>query len=328
MRAIKSRPEGWRTRHNRAMTWQTLTTTPNTLGESPFWHPTEQQLYWVDIAARLVCRCNVFTGAVQTWGVPSEPGCVAPVHGGGLVLALRDGIYLARDWGGSLEKLAQLDYDTAHTRANDGKCDAQGRLWVGTYYEPRDQALAALYCVDGRAAGAAAVTRVLDGAQVANGLAWSPDERLLYWADTGAGAVNVWDFNASAAMPAQSLGGRRPLTQFPPKPPLWHSDQAGYLGRPDGAAVDRAGNYWVAMYEGARILQLSATGELLADIATPAQCPTMLCFGGDDLRSLYLTTARQKRPQSELQRYPDSGCVFSMRVTEPGLPVNFFKTSR
>ena len=91
--------------------------------------------------------------------------------------------------------------------------------------------------------------------------------------------------------------------------------------------MDSAGNYWVAMYEGARVLQIAPTGEVLADIATPAQCPTMVCFGGDDLKTLYLTTARQKRPASELEIYPHSGCVFSLRVQVPGLPVNFFQSA-
>ncbi len=303
------------------MTWQTVTTEPNQLGESPFWHPLEQQLYWVDIAARLICRCNGFTGAVQTWAMPSEPGCIAPARDGGLVIALRDGIYLAPVWGGELLKVAELGYPTTTTRANDGKCDLRGRFWVGTYYEPRDLPLAALYCVDARGPGAAQVTQMVNQSQVANGLAWSPDASTLYWADTGAGLVHAWDWEANS----NALSGQRSFARFPAKPPGWHSGQGGYRGRPDGAAVDSAGNYWVAMYEGARVLQFAPNGEVLADIATPAQCPTMVCFGGADMKTLYLTTARQKRPAAELEMYPHSGCVFSLSVAVPGLPVNFFQ---
>lgn len=303
------------------MTWQTVTTEPNQLGESPFWHPLEQQLYWVDIAAKLICRSNVFMGTAQTWTLPSEPGCIAPAHGGGLAIALRDGIYLARAWGGELLKLAQLDYPAATTRANDGKCDVQGRFWVGTYYEPRDLPCAALYCIDARDRGVAHVAKMADQCQVANGLAWSPDAKTLYWADTGSGRVHAWDWDATS----NAMSRQRTFAQFSAKPEGWQSGQAGYRGRPDGAAVDSVGNYWVAMYEGARVLQFAPTGELLADIATPVQCPTMVCFGGDDLQTLYLTTARQKRPAAELKMYPQSGCVFSTRVAVPGLPVNFFQ---
>lgn len=98
----------------------------------------------------------------------------------------------------------------------------------------------------------------------------------------------------------------------------------GYGGRPDGAAVDSEGNYYVAMFEGQRVLKLSPGGEVLAEIPTPVVCPTMVCFGGDDLQTLYLTTARHGRPAAELAAMPLSGAVFSMRVTVPGLPVNFF----
>ena len=304
-----------------SMTWQPVTTEPNQLGESPFWHPQEQQLYWVDITAKLICRSNIFTGTVQTWSMPFEPGCIAPARDGGVVIALRDGIYLARVWGGALLKLAQIDYPVSTTRANDGKCDTMGRFWVGTYYEPRDLPLAALYCIDARGPGTAQATKMADQSQVANGLAWSPDAKTLYWADTGAGLVHAWDWDANS----NAMTRQRTLAQFPAKPQGWHSGQAGYLGRPDGAAADSAGNYWVAMYEGARVLQIAPNGDVLADIATPAQCPTMVCFGGDDLKTLYLTTARQKRPAAELETYPQSGCVFSMRIAVPGLPVNFFQ---
>jgi sugar lactone lactonase YvrE len=304
------------------MTWQTLTTAPHTLGESPFWHPHEQQLYWVDIAQRQICRCNVFMGTVQTWAMDSEPGCIAPAQGGGLVIALRDGVCLAREWGGALQPVAKLDYPVTTTRANDGKCDPQGRFWVGTYYEPRDLPLAALYCVDARGPAAAQASCMVGESQVANGLAWSPDGKTLYWADTGGHVVHAWDWDGERNV----LCRQRVFASFPTKPAAWQPGQEGYFGRPDGAAVDSAGNYWVAMYEGARLLQFSPQGMLLADIPTPAQCPTMPCFGGDDLKTLYLTTARQKRPAAELEIYPLSGCVFSMRVAVPGLPVNFFQS--
>jgi sugar lactone lactonase YvrE len=96
-----------------------------------------------------------------------------------------------------------------------------------------------------------------------------------------------------------------------------------YGGRPDGAAVDVEGAYWVAMFEGARLLRLSPQGEVLQTLALPVQCPTMPCFGGDDLRTLYITTSRNGRPADELARQPWAGCVLTLRVEVPGLPVNF-----
>lgn len=306
------------------MTWQAVTTEPNQLGESPFWHPLEQMLYWVDIAEKTVLRCNVFMGTVQRWRMPAphdlEPGCIAPARGGGLVLALRDGVYRALEWGGELHCVAKFAHDNASTRANDGKCDPLGRFWVGSVDEAKLKACAELVSVDCRPPGPVTVRHQAGGALTGNGLAWSPDQRTVYWSDTSRHVIYAWDWDAASNV----MINRREFQQFEPKPPGWQPGMPGYRGRPDGAAVDALGNYWVAMYEGARLLQFAPTGDLLADIATPMLCPTMPCFGGDDFQTLYLTSARKGRGADELLARPLSGCVLSMRVTVPGLPVNYF----
>lgn len=306
------------------MSWQALNTTPNELGESPFWHPDEQRLYWVDIAACRVHRFQPGTGVAEHWAMPSEPGCIAPLQSppGGLVIALRDGIYRAAHWGGPLQRLAPALHDVANFRFNDGKADPLGRFWAGTVNERRDAATAQLYCLTPAARSAPVLQPRLGGATVANGLAWSPDARTLYWADTSSHTVRAWQWDATDNL----LTGERIFQQWPDKPAGWLAgapNNPPYAGRPDGAAVDADGNYYIAMYEGAQLLKLSPTGALLASLPLPAQCPTMPCFGGNDLRTLYVTTARQKRPASELARYPQSGCVMALRVEVPGLPVNF-----
>ncbi len=112
--------------------WHTLDDSLCELGESPFWHPDERSLYWLDIPGRAVLRTRgeIETAAVERWSLPAEPGCIAPARSGGLVIALRDGIYRARSWGGPLVRLAIADYDTRTLRFNDGKCDARGRFWA------------------------------------------------------------------------------------------------------------------------------------------------------------------------------------------------------
>ena len=302
------------------MPWQTAISQPSELGESPFWHPHEQRLYWVDIPARQVCRSLVSTGQVERWTLPSEPGCIAPARSAGLVIALRDGIYRARHWGGALALLAPALHDAATTRFNDGKADPLGRFWAGTLYEPRDAARAQLFCLDVREGRAPVLQAKAGNATTANGLAWSPDAATLYWTDTPSHAIRAWDWNADS----NRLGHERVFHQFAAKPAGWQPGMPGYGGRPDGAAVDVEGNYYVAMYEGARLLKLSPGGQVLAEFAVPAPCPTMPCFGGADLKTLYLTTARQGRPAAEGRDWPASGCVLSMPVEVPGLPVNFF----
>jgi sugar lactone lactonase YvrE len=307
--------------------WQTVTTQPCELGESPFWHPHEHMLYWVDIPGRQIQRANIYMGTVETWDLPSEPGCIAPAARGGLVMALRNGIYRTHQWHGPLQLLASLNYDPAHMRANDGKCDALGRFWIGTIDETKVARNAALYTLDCRT-GTPLITAKTDPltlpATTANGLAWSPDGRTLYWADTPSHCVHAWDFEIDSA----TLTGHRTFARFDPKPPGWQFDPApdnrGYRGRPDGAAVDVQGNYYAAMFEGRRLCKFAPDGTLLAEFDTPAQCPTMPCWGGEDLQTLFITTASHGRSAAELSTFANSGCVFSMRVEVPGLPVNFF----
>ena len=314
------------------MTWKTIATEldqPSELGESPFWHPDERRLYWIDIPGQLIHRLDAATGVTQSWPMPSEPGSMAPArdaqgHASGLVIALRDGVYRAREWGGPLQLLAKATHDTATTRFNDGKADPCGRFWAGTMYEPRDVASAQLFSIDCRNAQASGLTLKADRATIANGLAWSPDTATLYWADTVSHTIRAWDWDSQTS----AMSRERIFKQWPGKPAGWVAGQPGtlrYGGRPDGAAVDVQGNYYVAMFEGGKVLKISPAGDVLQDITVPALCPTMPCFGGEDLKTLYLTTARYKRSAAELQTWPDSGCVFSMPVDVPGLPVNFFQ---
>jgi sugar lactone lactonase YvrE len=306
--------------------WTAITTEPDGLSESPFWHPQEQRLYWVDIPGRRIARVAVqglqAQGPVEYWPLAQEPGCIAPAQGGGLLLALRDGIYRAHEWGGDLQRLAAAPYDTAKLRFNDGKCDAQGRFWAGSLYEPKDQALGALYMLDGQGLHAmmgGMKDGVKDGVVTANGLAWSTDGRTVYWADTAAHSVRAFDFDAASGQ----LSAERVFHAMVPKPAGWAwGDAAPYGGRPDGAAVDAEGCYWSAQYEGQRLLRLSPSGQVLAEVKTPVPCPTMPCFGGPDLKTLFITSSRQGRSPQELAQYPGAGCVWAMRVDVPGLPVN------
>ena len=307
-----------------SVVWTRITPEPDQLGESPFWHAQEQRLYWVDIPGRRVARVAVqglqAQGAVEHWPLDEEVGCIAPVQGGGLVLALRSGIYLAREWRGPLRLLAAAPYDSGKLRFNDGKCDAQGRFWVGSLYEPKDQALGMLYMLDSHGLHPM-VDGVKDGVVTANGLAWSPDGRTVYWADTAAHRVRAFDFDPTTGR----LSGARLFHQMPPKPEGWAwGSTTPYGGRPDGAAVDVEGGYWTAQYEGQRLLRLSPAGEVLAEVPTPVPCPTMPCLGGPDGKTLFLTTSRHGRSPDELAQHPGAGCVWAMRVAVAGLPVNGF----
>jgi sugar lactone lactonase YvrE len=146
---------------------------------------------------------------------------------------------------------------------------------------------------------------------VSNGLAFSPDSRWMYHADTTSHRIDRYEFNAATG-----------TVSHPQRFQQFSTDKAAsdYGGRPDGAAVDSEGAYWCAMFEGGRILRFAPSGELLREIKLPLRCPTMVAFGGDDLRTLYITSASHKRPAEERAQYPLTGRVLSLRVDVPGLP--------
>jgi len=289
-----------------------LPVAPALLGESPFWHPDEAALYWCDIPGRALHRWHPATTTHRCWPLASEPGCIAPLPGGELLLAMRDGLWRFSPASGERRRLAPPPYDPAQERFNDGRADPQGRFWVGTIYEPRTAALAALYRWTG-----GRLQRMAGEVTVSNGLAFSPDGRTMYWSDTTSHRIFALDFDGSDG----SLSRQRVLFEFPLK--AAGPDLAGYGGRPDGAAVDVEGACWVAMYEGQRLLRLSPDGAVLQEVPLPVRCPTMPCFGGADLRTLYITTASQGRPADELAAQPLAGRVLTMAVEVPGLPVNF-----
>ena len=283
------------------------------LGESPLWHPREHRLYWCDIPGKSLHRFDPSSGDLAHWQFGTEVSAVAPRLDGTLLLAMRDGLWRFDTADGSRGKLADPPYDTKLERFNDGKCDPQGRFWVGTIYEPRDPALASLHCYD-----AGKLTRRADGITVSNGLAWSPNGRTMYWSDTKAHTVYAFDFEPQGG----TLSGRREFARWPLKEA--GQDLDTYGGRPDGAAVDVEGCYWVAMFEGQRVLRLSPEGRMLREVILPCRCPTMPAFGGPDLRTLYITTARENRPPAELAMQPFAGCVLALDVDVPGLPANLY----
>jgi len=283
------------------------------LGESPLWHPRERALYYCDIARHRLQRCDPASGDLKHWEFDTDVASCAPMQGGALLLAMRDGLWRFEPSSGARTRLAEPPYDMAKERFNDGKCDPQGRFWVGTIYEPREPGLASLHCLAGTQ-----LSRRAEGITVSNGLAWSPDGRTMYWSDTQAHTVYAFDFEPGSG----GLSRRRVFASFAPKPPGKLRDSYG--GRPDGAAVDVQGCYWVAMFEGQRVLRLSPLGQVLRELRLPVRCPTMPCFGGADLRTLFITTARENRPATELAAQPLAGCVLALEVDVPGLPVNFF----
>lgn len=275
------------------------------LGESPLWHPAEQVLYAVDIPGRQVLRWRPGAETPDVWPQDAEPGCIAARSGGGVLVARRDGLWALNTVSGAQALLAPPPYDPARLRFNDGKVDPAGRVWIGSISDAREPE-AALYRLDD-----AGFVAQVSGLTTSNGLAWSPDGRRMHWSDTKAHRIYVADFDAATGV----LSSPRVFAEFKQRVP-----GEAYGGRPDGAAMDAEGCYWAAMFEGGCLLRIAPTGEVLQRVGLPVSCPTMVTFGGADLRTLFVTTARDKRPAEEIAREPLAGAVLQLRVEVPGLP--------
>jgi sugar lactone lactonase YvrE len=270
------------------------------------WHAVESALYWVDVNGFMVHRLHPASGKHSAWKMASEPSAIAPDIDNNLVVATRAGFVYLNTSSGEIEDIAPAPYDPKLMRFNDGRVDPAGRFWVGTLYEPRDQPKAEMHVLEAgklRQAWAGGMTN-------SNGLAWTPDGKTMFHADTTSHRIDAYDYDVTTG--AHSNG--RNLVTFDAD-----KTTGTYGGRPDGAAIDSEGNYWIAMFEGGRILKLSPTGELLQQIDLPVRCPTAVCFGGPDLRTLYVTSAAGGRPAEELAQLPNSGKVLAFRVDVAGL---------
>ncbi|HYW58122.1 MAG TPA: SMP-30/gluconolactonase/LRE family protein [Polaromonas sp.] len=271
------------------------------LGESPVWAPANQSLYWADINRGLIHCLDYKSGAVQTLGVGEPVGSFALAREGGFVAGLKSGVWQLDGTGGKLRLLAHASAAIAHQRLNDGRCDPQGRFWVGAMDESRQRHDGNLYFLDADGG----CTTKLAGISISNGLAWSPDGRWMHHADTPTQTIAAYPYDGTSG----AIG----------EPRVFHRFEAPDE-KPDGAAFDSLGRYWVALYGAGRVTCLSPSGERLFDIPVPCRCPTMVAFAGPDFKTLFVTSARQKRSAEELELFPLSGAVFAIRVDTAGLP--------
>jgi sugar lactone lactonase YvrE len=278
---------------------------PMLVGESAIWHEVESALYWVDIEGLTVNRLHAASGKFSSWKMGSNPSALAIDDNNFLVVATRERLLRLNTTDGAETPIADAPYDTSKVRFNDGRVDPAGRFWIGTMYEPRDQPAAEMYVLardNLRCAWRGGMTN-------SNGLAWSLDGRTMFHADTTTHRIDCYDFDVATG----EHSNRRTILTFP-------TDKTApdYGGRPDGATIDSEGMYWVAMFEGGRVLRISPNGEILREIKLPVRCPTSVCFGGPDLRTLYITSASQGRSSEEIAQYPHTGKVLSVRLDVAG----------
>lgn len=272
------------------------------LGEAPTWDACGDALWWCDIYGPTLLRWHAATGMRRQWTLPAPIGSFALcATGGRAVLALETGFHMLNLEGGTLTPIADPEAQLPGTRFNDGRCDRQGRFLAGTMNRRHDSPNAALYRLDADLN----VARIAKGVTIANGLAFSVDGATMFWSDSVTQTIWRFDYDIRSGTPSQ----RRVLRRF-----------ATGDGFPDGAAVDAEGCYWVAMFDGGRVLRLDpTTGATLREIALPVRRPTMPAFGGTELKTLFVTSAREHASDAELAGHPQSGSIFAIEVDVPGV---------
>jgi L-arabinonolactonase len=268
--------------------------------ESPVWVPEERALYFVDIYKPAIHRLDPESGALETWPMAEPVGCVALRRDGGLVAGFRSGFGFVDLATGGVEMIAAPEPERPGNRLNDGRCDRRGRFWAGSMVEALDLNDAALHRLDPDRR----CRRMVGDIICSNGLAWSPDDRTMYHADSRQSTVWAWDFDLETG----GIRNRRVFAQ----------SRAGE-GRPDGAAIDEEGCYWSARYDGWRIVRHAPDGREIATIAMPVRSPTMCAFGGRDLDILYVTSAGQKPADGQPRDHAQAGGVFALDVGARGL---------
>jgi sugar lactone lactonase YvrE len=260
------------------------------LGEGPLWDPRAAALRWVDILPGRVHRFDPVTSEDTSFEVGEPVGTVAVRRDGGLVLATESGIWTCTDEGTELNRLHEVATDPPGGRFNDGKADRWGRFWAGTMLDGTDGA-GAFYRLDPDGS----LHRVLTGVSVSNGLGWSPDGHTMYYVDTQTGGVDAFDHDPDTA----EVSNRRRLIDVK-------------RGWPDGMTVDAEGHLWVALWDGWAVCHYTPEGRLLETVELPAQRITSCTFGGADLTTLYVTSARAGLSPESLERQPDAGSLFAL----------------
>lgn len=273
----------------------------NTLGEVPVWDVAEQALYWVDIERCRLHRRDHASGALRTWDFPERIGSFALREQGGLICAFETGFAFFDPVTGAIDWIAKPEAMIARNRFNDGKCDRSGRFWAGTMDDRLSEHTGSLYRLDPDLS-----VHRMDGAiGISNSLAWSPDERSFYFADTLDGLIYAYDYDARSG----GIANRRVFASTAEQP-----------GSPDGSTIDADGYLWNAQWGGSRIVRYAPDGSIDRIVMLPVQYPTSCMFGGPELATLFVTSAVWDLSREALEAQPWAGGVLAFEPGVQGLP--------
>ena len=282
---------------------QNVLTARARLGECPLWDRDRQQLFWVDVYNHRVHQFDPATGHDRYFDTGDVVSAIVLAGEDRLLIALGDRIALLHLQTGEISALHQVQFPYPNTRFNDGKCDSQGRFWIGSISEAVEQAELYRYDFDGS-------LKVMEtGLTISNGLGWSPDESTFYLTDSAKHIIYAYDYEAEIG----SIHDRRVLIDL---------TEEGV--EPDGLAIDTQGNLWSALWNGWCIACFNPTGQELFRVKLPVQCPTSVAFGGPQLTDLYITSASVGLSQKQIQQGIEAGDLFRLSTAEIGRPIYSF----
>ena len=274
------------------------------LGEGPAWDDAQQCLWWVDIEQCAVHRFHPAADEDYSWTLPHRVGFAIPTERGDLVAGTQRGLGRFDAHTGAFALLADPEHDLPHNRFNDAKCDAAGRLWAGTMAVSEAPGLGSLYCID----ASWKIDRAVERVSISNGLAWSLDDRSMYYIDSPTRRVDAFDFE----MQTGALSNRRTVIEI--------ADAF-----PDGMCIDADGNLWVALWHGWGVACFDPrTGRQLAKVEVPVRDVTSCCFGGEDFAALYITTSSRDLDAAGREEQPLAGGIFRARPGVRGLRTQRF----
>jgi sugar lactone lactonase YvrE len=276
------------------------------LGEGPVWSEAEQALYWIDCVKPAAYRFDPASGENRALDLPldSTLGALAFRRGGGYLLALESGIKTVDAGGKAAQLVCHPEKGRDENRYNDGKPDRAGRFFLGSLNKADRDPTGALYRID-----AEGCTELDSGFVCANGMDWSPDDRIFYFVDSGSRNIFAYDYDAATG----EIDNRRVLASV-----------AAEEGSPDGLCIDAEGFVWVAHWDGWCISRFDPQGRRERKLRVPVPRPTSLCFGGADLDRLYITSAAMDLDKPALAAAPLSGSLFACEPGVRGLPFSAF----
>lgn len=283
------------------------------VGEGPFWDDIEQELWWVDISGKRLHRWRPATGARQDWPLDDFASAVVLRERGGLLLAMQGGLYFMDPESGERALFVAHEPDRPENRTNEAKCAPDGSFWVGTMQnnlhpdgtaKPMSAATGALYRVrhDG------GISREVDGVGLSNTLAWTNAGKTLLFADTGTNVIKAYAVEDNGRLGVSCIfndgtSGGRPLP-----------------GHCDGSAIDSQGCLWNARFAGSCLIRFAPDGTVAETIDLPVSQPTSCCFGGPDLTTLYVTSARHGLDAASLAENPNEGALLAIETSVKGTP--------